>query len=481
MLSLLFMSSFTPPFVYAASHLSLDEFLNQVKNKNSGVQAALTSSYGAELRSEEGKLLLAPTFFANTQFTWDAKYPPARFLLFSNQFIHSSSFGISQLTTFGMEAKLRYDIYYQTYNNPRPLFTIPGAPSVILTSYAVASPVLELTQSLWGNGFGRSTRANQELAESNALASSYGSKFEARTVLSQAETQYWNLAVARQAVAVQEAALDRAKRIYQYNVRKSRLHLGESSDVLQAEALVQSRELELASARNDERKARRAFNSSRHIDSEEVVENLIEMKPSLIDEIPLPERAAMRDDVKAAEQSARARRASAVISAERDSPTLEAFATLALNGQGEEDIYGSIGQSIGASFSFRRPTESVGVRFRMPLDQSLINKAHEGWKKEQIAAEKSYDQKVFDSEQSWKDLTESLKEAKAHLSLSRKLEEIQRQKLEAERKRLNQGRTTTYQVLLFEQDFLLSQLNRIRDQSRALTLIAQMKLFGELI
>jgi len=56
-------------------------------------------------------------------------------------------------------------------------------------------------------------------------------------------------------------------------------------------------------------------------------------------------------------------------------------------------------------------------------------------------------------------LNESFSEAKVQLDLAQKLENIQRMKLDAERNRLHQGRTVTYQVLLFEQDYLVAELN----------------------
>jgi hypothetical protein len=64
-----------------------------------------------------------------------------------------------------------------------------------------------------------------------------------KQILSQAEASYWKLALDRQIVKVQQEALDRAKKIYFWNLEKAKLHLRENSDVLQAEALAKSREL----------------------------------------------------------------------------------------------------------------------------------------------------------------------------------------------------------------------------------------------
>ena len=138
-----------------------------------------------------------------------------------------------------------------------------------------------------------------------------------------------------------------------------------------------------------------------------------------------------------------------------------------------------ISDAMGSLSTFNRPTYVIGLKFSVPLDLDTTSKSRDGWRKEKIAAELTYDRKLFEQEENWKDLNETLSEARKHLELSRKLEVIQESKLNAERARLQHGRTTTYQVLLFEQDFLQAQLGRIRDQANVLNIIAQMKLFGE--
>lgn len=474
------------PQAQAAELLTMNGFLTQVKEQNSGVKGALLSSQASQLRSEEGNLLLAPTVYSNLQYTQDSRISQITLLGYDSLVTKTFSFGVSQLTRFGLQAKLHYDVTSMYYNNPVSLVSIAGL-NFAPQSFANASPVLELTQSLWSNSWGASTRANQEHLEAQALSSSYNASYQAKSGLSHAEITYWNLALARQIVSVQSEALDRAKKIYDWSIRRVRLHLADPSDALQAEALMQVRELDLTSAHNQVRSASRDFNSARSIDSDSVEEKLEPISPHQIEDLKIPKRAVLRDDVKAALESEKAALATATISLERDAPTLDVFTTLSLNGQpsSSEGIprgyigYQNVSDTVGPSFSFNRPSVTVGLKFSVPLDLSTVSKARDGWRKEKIAAEMLYDRKLFEQEESWKNLNETLSETRDHLRLSRKLEMIQASKLNAERIRLRQGRTTTYQVLLFEQDYLQAQLGRIRDQASVLTLIAQMKLFGE--
>jgi len=460
----------------AADHLNLDGYLAAVKSGNSGIKGSMESKEAGELRSTEGKLLLAPTLYSNIQVVRDAKLPPSLLILFDSQVSQTYSLGVSQLTTFGLQAKLHYDLFYQYYVNPVATFTLPSGGSLVPNAYAVASPVLELTQSLWSNGMGRATQATQEQVEAQALASSYNASYQTKVMLTQAEATYWRLALARQVVAVQKEALDRANKIYSWNAEKARLHLRDNADVLQAEALAKNRELDLLSARNEERAAARAFNTIRGVSNEEVKETLDEITSEMIAKLQTPKRATVRDDVKAAQQNVRGTIAGATLASEKDLPTLDVFGSLSMNGQ-TNTIATQISDTLGNSFT-NRPGQTLGIRLSMPIS-GVRSKVLEGWQKEHIAAEKTLDQKFFEQEQSWKDLVENLGDQRKQLDLASTLEQVQKAKLENERSRYKSGRTTTYQVLLFEQDFLYAELARIRNQAGVLNTIAQMKLFGE--
>jgi len=462
-----------------SSVITLDQYLNEVKTGNKGVVGSLKSAEAGGLRSDEGKLLLSPVLYSDAKYTSDGKIPPFSFLIYDTAVSELLSVGVSQLTTFGLQGKLHYDLFSTNYNNASsPFFPLPSS---FVFSYANASPVLELTQSLWSNGFGRTTRATQTQLEAQALASSYAASYEAKAGMSEAEVNYWRLAAARQTISVEKEALNRAQKILEWNTRRAQLHLGDEADVLQADALVKSRELDLMSAQNEERSASLAFNTSRNIDSDQVSEQLADLDPEVIEKVRTPARAGVRDDVKAAEQSSKASVAQSLVATEQDSPTLNLNASVALNGQQGSGgtYYGTLSQSIPASFTMNRPTYNIELVFNAPLDFGVVSRSKQGWNLEHVAADLKYDRKLFEQEQNWKDLSQSLQEAKQRFGLARKLEFIQKSKLNNEKDRLKHGRTTTYQVLLFEQDYLQAQLLRIQNQVAVLKIIAQMKLFGE--
>jgi outer membrane protein TolC len=63
------------------------------------------------------------------------------------------------------------------------------------------------------------------------------------------------------------------------------------------------------------------------------------------------------------------------------------------------------------------------------------------------------------------------------LGLVKNLENIQKLKLDEERKKLNQGRSTTFQVLSFEQDYNNARAQRLSVELGAQQFISNLRMF----
>ncbi len=457
-------------------------FLNQITSDNTHLQSVSLSEQAAQARSEEGSLIFAPSAYSNIQVTSDGKLTTNRLVTYDSILSENYSAGLRAMTRFGLEAKLHYDIARITYINP-----VSGLPAslsqgmglsssaFINSTYNNAAPTLDLTQSIWGGGFGRTQKATEAQMRSGAKSAELNAGYQKRAILVDAEATYWRLSTARQLVKIQKEAESRAKKILSWSTRRADLGLEDQSDALQAEALAKSRTLERASSESEEHSAARAFNAARGISSDDVPE---ELEP-LNDSMELPKKALHRIDVLAAEAQSLSIRASAQLNRERNLPTLEAFTSIALNGQQTGGLYGTIGASIQNSFSLVRPTIMGGIRFSLPLDFETTKNARRGWALEESAAERDIIRRQFDEEQSWLEITKKYADTKTHLELARTLETIQASKLAREQERLSHGRTTLFQVLQFEQDYSLAQLVRIQDESALVKALTQMKLFED--
>ncbi|MCM2278054.1 MAG: TolC family protein [Oligoflexia bacterium] len=446
--------------------LSIEDFLEQVRARNGGVAASLEASAGARARAGEGALLTTTSAFATLQLASDGK--PTLFPAQQGEktLNNSLALGVSRQLSFGLAAKLSYNASFTEIQGSQAISALYPQ------GFKEARPVLELSQPLLRNGFGRELRATQELIETQALAQSHAESFKAKVGLAEAESAYWRLAAARKAVQIQSASLARALKIRDWNKRRVELHLADRTDLLQAEAGVQVRQLELQGARDEERAAAYAFNSARGAQESEVVEELEAMDPKRILAMKAPVRGQYREDVEAARQQSLAQKAGARIGAEKNLPSLDLYASVALNGRDS-----SLGTAVSNSLSAANPTTAIGIKMTAPLDFELLESNRAGYRREEAAAEQALSRKVYEQERDWADLQEGLIEGRRRLELFLAMEKVQEAKLAAERDRHDRGRSTTYQVLLFEQDYAQAQLGRLQAETMILRLLARMKTF----
>lgn len=456
--------------------LTLDVYLSQVREKHEGLKALALTSEAAMQRSSEKNLLTAPSLFSNVQVASDAKPNMAPALLGTQTNNDNFSVGVSKLTDFGLNAKLYYTLAYTDIEGMDPsIFQNIGLPPQLFDSprFYEARPTLEINQSLWRNGFGSETQAALKLLEAQARATSFDTSFKGKQLLAEAEGTYWRLVAARETVSIQQDSYERAKKLREWNARQTKLELADKADLLSAEAGLQSRGLELQGALDEERSVSLSFNSLRDIDVSMVNERLTSLDVVRFDDLPVPSKEGLRDDVKAAAESRSAAEADAAINEEKNKPTLDVFGSLSLNGRNAD-----LGGSVHDSFNTDKPTAAAGIKFTTPLDFGQMSEDRAAYIREQQAAELAYRRKLLEEARDWKDLNDKLTEARRRLRLAIAIEQAQNTKLIHERDRLRLGRTTTYQVLLFEQDYAMAELTRLKTQAEILGIIAQMKTFS---
>jgi outer membrane protein TolC len=450
---------------YGQSHLPLNQYLEQVKQNNLGLQGSRKISYGASQREGEGRQITKPSLFAQGEYLKSVNNPLAGIAGTDSQ-QQSYKLGLSQTTSFGLQGRIYYDYQHQSFSGINP--TLINNSQTTNT----ASPVIELTLPLARNWAGRETRATVALLESEARMTKYSERFKARMILANAEVAYWRLAIASQMVAIQQQSLQRAEKIRTWTTKQSTLLFAGTSDLLQAEAAVESRKLDLATALDQQRLSARVFNTFRGVSGFCVTERLESIDNYSIDRLKIPERMGPRDDVKAAAEQTKIARANAQLGIEKNKPNLELYTIHAFNG-----IDPSANEAISQSFSWNYPSTVVGLRFQMPLDRKLSG-IRSGYKNEICGAEDQFRQQAYEDRRLWEELLLRLERAKNRLGIAQQLKSIQLKKVKEERARLALGKTTTYQVLMFEQDYANAQLSALLVQSEILELLAQLKTYG---
>jgi outer membrane protein TolC len=454
------------PTVSFSAQLSLKDFLSQVEGKNQSMTASKLIVVGAQERANEGKLIFRPNIFAQAQSAVD-KRPTTNINAqgdrTDNNFVTA---GIIQQFNFGLQGKLGYNFSHTKIYDASPAF-LP------VSDFHDGVTTLELSQSLWRNFWGRESRSQETIITSQAQATKYTENYKIKATLAQSETLYWSLSQTRKVVRVQKESLERAQKIRVWNQNRLKSGLAESSDFLQADANYKAREYELKSTMQDLKTLQRSVNSLRGIDSDVLDEELESVDSNKIKKLLLPAKEELREDTKAALELQKISKASADLSIEKNKPTFEVYGTYGLNGR---DIQST--QAFSNSFETTHDTKAIGLRFIAPLDFGTTSDDINGYKKEQIAASQNFQRKLFEQEQQWNDLASRFEDAKVRLSLVEKIEEAQKIKATNERDRLSKGRTVTFQVLNFEQDYAQSELARIQNETNILNIYSQLKIFS---
>lgn len=449
--------------------VTMDEYIDQVKSQHAGYGAAEKQSDAYKLLQKKADLVTAPNFFATAETGYNNQTAALIFARYSRLTTQNYTAGISQNSSFGVNSKFTYAMNKAAYNG------LATTNDLAANNYQTR-PIIEVNVPLLQGRFGSLTRASADVLDAQNEALKYNAQTVALTTLISAEQSYWTLVAARKIVQIQKLAADQAQKILDYVTKKEKMNLGETADVLQAKALVEAKKLDLRQARNDLRYAARNFNRYRYIDSDEISENekFDEIDFSKIDKAVISKvKPDSRPDVKAAKSNMKAAVANAVIDEENNKPNLNLYGAYAFKG-----VQAGANSAINNGFNNSGQEALVGMKFSMPFYVGTIIDIQKGAKENASAARHVYQQKAFDEENDWKDLMGQLAYYQERSSLAREIEKAQKAKLENERSRLKQGRTSTYQVLLFEQDYCQSQINTINSANQFFALMAQKKLYG---
>lgn len=449
-----------------AQALTLEEYLVEVREKNGNFKALEKSTSAKELRKDEASLFFKPSFFLTGEYSDDQRPTLAPAFQGQQTLRHTLRGGLSQNFRTGTKAAISYN-YYQTKING----TTGGL--VQNPKFFDVAPMLEVSQSLWRNFLGKEFAANEQVQLAQLEAQRYNELFTYKQLNIQAENAYWRLYFAQTTLKVQEESLQRARRLRDYNQNKLRSNLIDESDLLQSEANLQSREIDYQDTISDINAAQKEFNSLRQSEGQVNLEGTKGRNSSYILEATLPKKMTMREDVKAALANTKVAKANSELGVEKNRPSLELYGSYSINGR--DKMYSeATDQAWGAT----RPFSVVGVRFTTPLDFGSMNDYKKAYAQEANAAEMTYQRKIYEVDRNYEILRQRFEDFKKRLKLAVKLIDVQQNKFKTEQRRYQQGRTTTFQVVQFEQDLANTELIRLRYERELILVYNELKLYS---
>lgn len=453
-------------FPSLAQAITLQDYLIEVKTKNGGIRGTEMSAEAKTIRMDEGTLFFKPSFFLTGEYYDDQRPTNAPTFQGTQTLRHTVRTGLTQNFRTGTKATISYNYYKTHINGANPAF-------ITNRKFFDVAPMLEISQSLWRNFLGSEFEASEAIQNSQTEAQKWSDEFSHKQLLMQAENSYWRLYFAQRSLKVQKESLERAQKLKDWNAGRVRNNLVDESELLQAEANLQNREMEYQDTLSEVETALGEFNSIRE---SEAIPELDLSQNTVTSEIlteKLPKKMPIREDVLATMASQKVAVAQAELGSQRNRPNLELYGTYSMNGR-DAQYSDAVDQSMTAT----RPFSVIGVRFSTPMDLWAVADYKKSYRQEVTAAEMNSKRKAYEVDKDWEILSERFTNFQTRLKLSEKLEKAQEKKLLSEKRRYNQGRTTTFQVLQFEQDFANAQLLKLRNERALITVYNQLKLFS---
>lgn len=448
--------------------ISIDEYIVQVENSNKDYAGYSLSSKGYLLQSDEAFLQYSSQLFFNAQRADDRRSTISSSFQGTQTVQNILSTGISKLTTFGLQGKLYYAV-----NNTNILGV--NASFVNLPRYYNNTFGLELTQKLWGDGFGRATKASANAEKLRILSLSHNQKFQSKITILEAKKIFWQFASLERIIAIQRESLNSAVKTQKLNAHKVGLGLMEKSDLTQAETVVQTRKSELEAYILEHDLTRKQFNLTRGMSDDSDVYGEISLPDvDYVLSLELPETTHKREDVKSAEANYKSMVEKYEATKHRQRPQMDLFVNATSNGRNQ-----FLNQAWQNTMSTDYPYVTAGVNFNIPLDQTLVSQVKSSYKMQAEGAKFLYDQVESRQKTALNSIIDKFQNSKDRLRIALEITKLQQLKLEQEKLKYQLGKTTATQVFDFEHNLLLSRIDQVKLVTQILNLFAEIETYKQ--
>lgn len=432
-----------------AQPLGLDAYLDQVRQGDPQLRSARALDAAYALQAKQPLTAFSPQLSAVLARDDDQSVPalPA----FSPEHIQSTQWGVGLGKLF--DTGTYVDLSYAAD------LTAMGFPAAMAQQLGPLPPSygqqlsLTVAQPLWRNWMAAEVQAAVDAATAGADASRAGNRYGAQAQLFQARQAYIQLCTVRQVILIQQESLKRNQKILQWTQAKVADNLADKVDVLQVQAAIQEVALGLSQNREDEAKDRALFNTFRGVSPDAVVEDL----DPLAVPAALPAPVPGRQDLLAAQAALKASDAMVRQVEQSFTPDLSVFATLGLNARQPEG-----GPTTADLWQAEHPERLFGVKFTANLDWPLYHQVLAGARRARGSGEALVEDKRQQVAKDWENLHRAWEGMQERLGLARQLEVLQREKADREKVRYQDGRTTDFQVLRFEDDYNLSRVQTLQ-------------------
>lgn len=319
---------------------------------------------------------------------------------------------------------------------------------------------LSISQDLWRNSFGRGIRLRQTSDTAELKSRRFQLLGQKQQLVIGIERIYWDLTLALKEEQVRLANIERSETLEKWIRDRVRKFAAESTDLLQVQALISQRKLELLENRNriaDLRVQIRQLIPLQEVEDFQPQLESLEESRSPLNLLALAATSASAKPWSLAALSSSYRSRQAQLEADRVEdqlrPSLQAYLSHGRNG-----IEDTFTQSWNRAQTEDFMATSLGLRFSMELDTDLKSDRRRAAQLAAEARELEARAQRRQGDLAWVDLERQIRNLKAQTEEAKKLTKFQLQKSNEEHRRYRQGRSTAFQAITFETEAAVSQL-----------------------
>lgn len=316
---------------------------------------------------------------------------------------------------------------------------------------------VSLTQNLWKDGFGRSTRLRRNRENFEKSRDLAAAQLRRAQLYLDFEILYWDLVLANREAELRSNNVRRGREILRWVEDRVRRSAAENTDLLQAKALLNNRELQLASVAQNLN-----FMSAkmhRYIPGISWQPDTTELaKPRAAEDLIAKwQRESLTEPLTFEVLAARSETLAARIKADESRESIRPEFNLQLS-------YGKNAIDTEANLAARRAWDesheysSIGLTFKTGLDLRQEYRKVESARAVQASAEQKQAALEADARVAWFRLKQEIEDLKKRIAYAEALVETQKRKADAERERYRKGRSTAFQSITFEQDAAESEI-----------------------
>lgn len=448
-----------------AQNMTLDSYRSQVAGNDPGYEGSFLQKEGAVKAQESQDALTDTQIFLNIYDLDDMRptqNPDFQGTRTNNREI---SLGILKQTEWGPSFKISQNALHNTIHEAQTV-------AVPTPNYYDVYSDIQATIPLWRNLFGAETKAELKKTKADRDIKRIGVDIQWIKKLSDIDMAYYTHAANQENVKIQSEILDRAEKILSWAKTQRSRGLLDATDVYQAQAAVTLRKLELENMQNELLVSARKLNDLRGIESGEVKE-VLQVNPLDLSQLLQSDKVnKIRKDDQIELAQMEMQEGEFISLKEKANPNLDIVL--------KSSRYGRDLEYSDANDRFQGNSRSlyyVGLNFSMPLNAPKYIRIRKGLRQLARGQTLLLQAKQRNDVSDWKNFVDLGKVLHSKIEMLRQLEQTQKMKSDAERVRIQRGRSTTFQVLTFEQDYISARSQRILAELGARQYITQLPLF----